>query len=123
LSEEIRNSGPVLQRTTLSPDFDPASWVTDSNRKAFRRSHTEVMMDMLKVIKEGAEKPTQIMYKANISWVALQTHLTRLLDRGLCVWAAAGERRRYELTAKGANMVYSYGKILEMAGDEPGRPL
>jgi predicted transcriptional regulator len=80
-------------------------------------------MDMLKAIRAGAEKPTQIMYRANISWVALQTHLTRLLERGLCVWVADGERRRYELTAKGANMVYSYGKILEMVGDEPGRLL
>jgi len=78
-------------------------------------------MDMLAAVKEGAEKPTQIMYKANLSWVALQTHLTQLLERGLLRWAADGNRKRYEMTTKGANVMYSYIKILEEIGeDTPG---
>ncbi len=83
-----------------------------------RRSQLEIRMDMLKAVKDGAEKPTQIMYKANLSWVALQTHLKSLLEKGLLHWAADGTRKRYELTIKGSNVMYSYGKILEEVGQD-----
>lgn len=76
-------------------------------------------MDMLVAVKEGAEKPTQIMYKANLSWVALQTHLKSLLEKGLLHWAADGTRKRYELTLKGSNVMYSYAKILDEVGQDP----
>ena len=75
-------------------------------------------MDMLAAVKEGAEKPTQIMYKANLSWVALQTHLGQLLERGLLRWVADGSRKKYEITMKGANVMYSYVKILEEIGED-----
>ncbi|MDV3293988.1 MAG: winged helix-turn-helix domain-containing protein [Nitrososphaerales archaeon] len=89
----------------------------DPNRKVLsRRSQLEIRMDMLKAVKEGAEKPTQIMYKANLSWVALQTHLKSLLENGLLHWAADRTRKRYELTLKGSNVMYSYAKILEEVG-------
>jgi len=84
-----------------------------------RRSQLEIRMDMLKAVKEGAEKPTQIMYKANLSWVALQIHLKSLLEKGLLHWATDGTRKRYELTIKGSNVMYSYTKILEEVGQEP----
>ncbi len=91
----------------------------DTNRKALgRRSQLEIRMDMLAAVKEGAEKPTQIMYKANLSWVALQTHLNQLLERGLLKWLAEGNRRRYVLTVKGANVMYSYIKVLEEIGED-----
>ncbi|MDG6898515.1 MAG: hypothetical protein JRN24_02125 [Nitrososphaerota archaeon] len=93
----------------------------ESSRRALaRRSQLEIRMDMLKAVKEGAEKPTQIMYRANLSWVALQTHLKSLLERELLRWAADGTRKRYELTVKGANIMYSYGKILEEVGFDGG---
>lgn len=93
--------------------------ITDSKRKVLsRRSQLEIRMDMLKVIKAGAEKPTQIMYKANLSWVALQTHLTQLIQRGLLKWVTEGTRKRYELTLKGSSVMYAYQKILEEVGEE-----
>lgn len=75
---------------------------------------------MLRVIKEGAEKPTQIMYKANLSWVALQTHLTQMIDKGLLQWVTEGTRKRYELTLKGSSVMYAYQKIREEVGEEEG---
>jgi predicted transcriptional regulator len=75
-------------------------------------------MDMLVAVKVGADKPTQIMYRANLSWIALQTHLKQLLERGLLIWVADGSRKRYELTTKGANVMYSYIKILEETGED-----
>lgn len=82
-----------------------------------RRSQLEIRMGMLKAIKSGAVKPTQIMYKANLSWVALQTHLEFLIERGMVKWVSEGTRRQYELTVKGANVMYSYIKVLEEIGE------
>ncbi len=107
------------QRATA--EFQSQSPITEAKKKVLaRRSQLEIRMDMLKVIKEGAEKPTQIMYKANLSWVALQTHLTQMIERGLLKWISEGTRKRYELTLKGSSVMYAYQKILEEVGEEEG---
>jgi len=90
----------------------------DNKKVLSRRSQLEIRMDMLAAVKDGADKPTQIMYRANLSWVALQTHLTQLLERGLLKWVADGSRKRYEITIKGANVMYSYIRILEEIGED-----
>ncbi len=107
------------QRETA--EFQGQTPITESKKKVLsRRSQLEIRMDMLKVIKDGAEKPTQIMYKANLSWVALQTHLTQMIERGLLKWISEGTRKRYELTLKGSSVMYAYQKILEEVGEEEG---
>ena len=99
----------------------PTPPMTDAKRKVLaRRTQHEIRMDMHKVIKEGAEKPTQIMYKANLSWVALQTHLTQMIERGLLKWVTEGTRKRYELTLKGSSVMYAYQKIREEVGEDDG---
>ena len=117
---ELEPSGlDAIQALTEAPIMGRPSFSQDAGRKSLaRRSQLEIRMDMLAAVKEGAEKPTQIMYKANLSWVALQTHLTQLLERGLLKWVADGNRKRYELTIKGANVMYSYVKILEEIGED-----
>ena len=112
----------AVQQLRQESTFSHSSQTPESNKKILaRRSQLEIRMDMLAAVKEGAEKPTQIMYKANLSWVALQSHLTQLLERGMLKWAADGNRKRYELTVKGANVMYSYLRILEEIGeDAPG---
>ena len=97
-----------------------SSSLMEKRKVLSRRSQLEIRMDMLKVIKAGAEKPTQIMYKANLSWVALQTHLTQMIERGLLKWVTEGTRKRYELTLKGSSVMYAYQKILEEVGEEDG---
>ena len=92
--------------------------MSDKRKVLSRRSQLEIRMDMLKVIKAGAEKPTQIMYKANLSWVALQTHLNQMIERGLLKWVTEGTRKRYDLTLKGSSVMYAYQKILEEVGEE-----
>ena len=107
------------QRETA--EFQSTSSLNEAKKKVLaRRSQLEIRMDMLKVIKDGAEKPTQIMYKANLSWVALQTHLTQMIERGLLKWISEGTRKRYELTLKGSSVMYAYQKILEEVGQEEG---
>lgn len=70
-------------------------------------------MDILACIKAGAEKPTQIMYKANLSWASLKEHLLVLEQGKLLATVEYGERRRYELTDRAIAILMSYEKVLE----------
>jgi len=74
-------------------------------------------MDILGAVKEGVEKPTQIMYRANISWAILQTHIKTLVENGFLSEVECGSRRRYELTQKGFNILRAYHNILEQIGE------
>jgi predicted transcriptional regulator len=46
-----------------------------------RRSRMETFCDILRVIGAGAEKPTHIMYKANLSWTTLEDALATLVNK------------------------------------------
>jgi predicted transcriptional regulator len=107
-----------IQELTTQPLFGQVTTAPDARKSLSRRSQLEIRMDMLAAVKVGSDKPTQIMYRANLSWVALQGHLRILLARGLLRWVADGNRKRYELTTKGANVMYSYVKILEETGED-----
>lgn len=74
-------------------------------------------MDILHSIHDGAEKPTQIMYKANLSWVGLQEHLLGLSQSGLIREVQYGSRRKYELTDKAIALMLTYRNMVqEMEG-------
>ena len=81
-----------------------------------RRSQFEIRMDMLRAVKDGAEGPTQIMYKANLSWITLQQHLKTLVDNECLRWVENGNRKKYELTTKGTNIMNSYINLLNEVG-------
>ena len=115
---ETRTVEQSVQELGTQPLFGQITTTPESRKSLSRRSQLEIRMDMLAAVKVGADKPTQIMYRANLSWIALQTHLKQLLERGLLRWVADGNRKRYELTTKGANVMYSYIKILEETGEE-----
>ena len=104
--------------TRETAEVQSSSPMQEKHKVLSRRSQLEIRMDMLRVIKAGAEKPTQIMYQANLSWVALQTHLTQMIERGLLKWVTEGTRKRYELTLKGSSVMYAYQKVLEEVGEE-----
>jgi len=76
-----------------------------------RRSELEVKMDILRVVCEGCKKPTQIMYKANLSWVALQEHFKSLVAGSLLHEVKAGKRIEYELTSAGLSVLQDYRKL------------
>ena len=48
-----------------------------------RRSKLEILIDVLNAIKNGTEKPTRIMYKANLSWRLLNSTLSTLESQDL----------------------------------------
>jgi predicted transcriptional regulator len=76
-------------------------------------------MDVLQVISQGIDRPTQIMYKANLSWVALQECLKSLVARTFITEEAQGSRRRYELTQTGFEILRTFQKVLEGMGALP----
>jgi predicted transcriptional regulator len=67
------------------------------------------MLKVLEAIRDGVDKPTRIMYAANMSWNPTQEVLAKLVEEGL-IWVTdePGGRRskkRYKITEKGANVI------------------
>ena len=78
-----------------------------------RRSLLQIRVDILRVVMQGYGKPTQIMYKANLSWNVLQSQLRAFLEADLLRVEEYGSRRRYQITQKGADMVRSYQRVVD----------
>ena len=78
-----------------------------------RRSLLQIKVDILRAVESGYGKPTQIMYRANLSWNVLQAQLKSFIESGMLEVEAYGSRRRYMITAKGTEMVESYQKVVK----------
>src|SRR5579863_8716112 len=105
-----------LQKPAGMTEFNGQS----TKRIVSRRSQLEIRMDILRAIMEGAEGPTQIMYKANLSWILLCDHLSALGDQGFVGEKAVGNRKKYSLTGKGIEIVGAYLNLIrEIIFDRP----
>ena len=78
-----------------------------------RRSLLQIKVDLLRAVESGYGKPTQIMYRANLSWNVLQAQLKSFIESGMLDVEAYGSRRRYQITPKGTEMVQSYQKVVK----------
>jgi len=85
---------------------------SETRRAVSRRSQLEIRMDILRAIMEGAEGPTQIMYKANLSWILLCDHLSALGEQGFVGEKTVGNRKKYSLTGKGIEIVGAYLNLI-----------
>jgi predicted transcriptional regulator len=97
---------------------------SETRRAVSRRSQLEIRMDILRAIMEGAEGPTQIMYKANLSWILLCDHLSALGEQGFVGEKTVGNRKKYSLTGKGIEIVGAYLNLIreiifDAAGPRP----
>ena len=84
-----------------------------------RRSRFEIYVDVLSEIMNGANKPTKIMYGANLSYKPLKNILKSLLNQGLIeeeVGKIKDKRTKvkYILTHKGVNVVRYYSKAKDL---------
>ncbi len=74
-----------------------------------RRSKLDIMMTVLGAIKAGVDKPTRIMYTANMSWNSTQKIFEDLIEQDLIyVTEEPGLKRakkRYHITEKGLNVL------------------
>jgi predicted transcriptional regulator len=82
----------------------------------------EMMVHVLDALRKGADKPTRVMYKSNLSWSACQTFLSHLVERGFVKVVSDGPRKRYELTPSGAEVLSSFTMIAEAMAPEASPP-
>jgi len=78
-----------------------------------RRSRMETFCDILKAIGAGAEKPTHIMYKANLSWTVMQSYIRSLEAQGLVIPTMEDEKKTYHLSDKGFQLLNQFVSIRE----------
>lgn len=73
----------------------------------------ETFCDILRAIGAGAEKPTHIMYKANLSWTVMQVYIKSLEVQGLVVSNSDQGKRLYHLSDKGFQLLSQFLTIRE----------
>ncbi len=96
--------------TTASSIF--ATQVPREGSQKDRRSKLEIYLDVLKAIGAGSQKPTHIMYKANLSWVVLRGCLQNLKEQGLVTESSVDDGRTiYNLTNKGFELLNQFLSI------------
>jgi predicted transcriptional regulator len=76
-----------------------------------RRSRLEVKIDILIAIKEGAGRPTHIMYRSNLSWSVMQGFVKSLETQGLVRTVEEERKKRYILTEKGDRVLSTYQTV------------
>jgi len=76
---------------------------------SLRRSKLDIVLCVLLAVKDGVDKPTRIMYTANLSWRPTQRILANLVDQGLLEeMTDTGSKRskvRYGISKKGLNVL------------------
>lgn len=73
----------------------------------------ETFCDILRAIGAGAEKPTHIMYKANLSWTVMQGYIKSLEMQGLVITTVDQGKRLYHLSEKGFQLLGQFMSIRE----------
>jgi predicted transcriptional regulator len=83
--------------------------LSETTIRSVRRSRIETYCDILIAIGAGIEKPTRIMYEANLSWIVLCDHLRVLTEERLVVATQDGTGRKlYHLSSKGHELLKEF---------------
>ena len=83
-----------------------------------RRTRLEIVLSILLAVMDGVDKPTRIMYAANMSYRPTQRILSLLVEQGLLEVRMNTESRqskkRYVITEKGADMLDYFEKAKDI---------
>ena len=83
-----------------------------------RRSKLEIMLTVLRAVKSGVDKPTRIMYAANMSWNPTQKVLKKLVSEGhldvIEEPSVQRAKKRYIITEKGASVLRYFRGVEEL---------
>jgi len=79
-----------------------------------KRSRLEIYLHVLKTIRLGINKPTNIMYKCNLSWIPLKEILNSLINQDLIMMIEKENRRTYGITEKGRNVLRYFEKAQDL---------
>lgn len=66
------------------------------------------------------EKPTRIMYKANVNWQTLDVALPKLIKCGLVKMRMVGKSKRYTATKNAPKALNHYHALIRLLGGEVG---
>ena len=76
---------------------------------SLRRSKLDIVLSVLRSVKDGADKPTRIMYAANLSWRPTKKIIASLVERGLLAETentkSKRSKRQFKVTEKGMNIL------------------
>lgn len=75
-----------------------------------KRSKMELYLDVLRAISRGVDKPTNIMYKCNLSWANSREILSSLLEQGLITVTENENRRIYRITERGREVLEYFSR-------------
>ena len=80
-----------------------------------KRSRTDIIFDMLVAIqrKGGEIKPTHLMYKANLSYVQMNSYLEELIGNGLIQRINRDKNDYFIITDKGNSFVQKLKEMRE----------
>ena len=81
-----------------------------------RRTRIDIIGDILSALRQrdGRLKPTQLLYKANLSYQLLVEYLSELKEKGLVEEVVVGkkrERKEIVLTEKGFSFLHQYEQM------------
>jgi len=76
-----------------------------------RRSKFEIRIDILDAISKGNYKPTNIMFRANLSWLVMKEAISDLRSSGLISLRLDRGASRYTLTEKGLVVLNDYTRL------------
>ena len=79
-----------------------------------KRSRLEMCLNVLEKINQGVSKPTNIMYKCNLSWRPLQEILRLLTEKGLIEEIKSYDRKYYVATEKGKEILIYLRRVIQM---------
>lgn len=87
------------------------SWITDTTSK--RRDKLAIIAEILAIAKDGTLK-TQIMYKANLSFVQLNEYLEYMLKIRLLDKLDINNKEVYIATEKGSDFLQRHTELTEL---------
>ncbi len=79
-----------------------------------KRSRLEIYVETLRWIRSGVNKPTNIMYKSNLSWIPLKEILGSLVNQDLIRVVDNKNKRTYEITEKGRSVLKYFERAEEL---------
>ena len=82
----------------------------------------EMMVHVLDAIRSGADRPTRVMYRSNLSWSVCQSLLSHLTERGFVRVVLDGPRRRYQLTPSGSEVLAMFIRVAESIAPDESLP-
>jgi predicted transcriptional regulator len=91
------------------------SCITDPTSK--RRDRLSIIAEIVEIAKDGTLK-TQIMYKANLSFVQLTEYLEYMLKTRLIDKLDANRKDMYVATEKGLDFLQRHSELTELLNEE-----